>query len=88
MILNRLTPNTQELMGKLGPKQTKLALDNILNVARNNAKINDNGVKLLGTEGVNHIAGLYGADKLAYNKFMTKLYKQISYLETQLNLLQ
>lgn len=88
MILNRLSPNTQELMGQIGPKQTKLALDNILNVARGTDKINDNGIKLLGSEGVGHVGALQGADKVAYQKFMKDLYKQVSYLESQLNLLQ
>ena len=87
MVLNRLAPNTQELMGQIGPKQTKLALDNVLNVSRGTDKINDNGIKLLGSEGVGHIGALRDVDKLSYQKFMKDLYKQVSYLESQMNLI-
>lgn len=87
MILNNMTSEINNLVGKVGAKGAKQELDNLIGYASGKNPLSQESLELLGNRGSQHLNGLYRYNKKYYQEFLKKIAKQSEYLKSQLNLL-
>ena len=88
MVLNNMTSELKNLIGKVGAKEAKKELDNIIAFATGKIPLAQESLELLGERGASHLIGLSKYNQKYYQNFLKKLVKQSEYLKSQLNLFQ
>lgn len=88
MVLNNMTSEINNLIGKVGTKGAKQELDNIIAFATGKIPLGQESLELLGERGAGHLIGLSKYNQKYYQDFLKKLVKQSEYLKSQLKLLE
>ena len=88
MVLNNMTSEINNLIGKVGTKGAKQELDNVIAFATGKIPLGQESLELLGERGAGHLIGLSKYNQKYYQDFLKKLVKQSEYLKSQLKLLE
>jgi hypothetical protein len=88
MILNNMTSEINNLVGKVGAQGAKQELDNVIAFATGKIPLAQESLELLGERGAGHLIGLSKYNQKYYQNFLKKLVKQSEYLKSQLKLLE